>query len=161
MRYPTRMPILYHQPNWDRGPLASAFEDPKVEQAVPGRSETLPASFPKEDQRRDATYDEFDGPHQFLDRPSTQTGILGEHDLPRAETHLLAQEQDIVLGKINDRLSQCAFDFVAKYQFPIPLEQDKRPIRIASDREWNEWVFLLKRRSWPAFCLNTSTLMTC
>ncbi|KAL8857262.1 MAG: hypothetical protein Q9178_006188 [Gyalolechia marmorata] len=71
--------------------------------------------------------------------------ISQEHDLPRVQAHLLIQEQDEVLCKINDRLSLCAFDFVAKYQFPIPLEPDKRPVQYPSDREWNEWVFLLKR----------------
>ncbi|CAO1596459.1 hypothetical protein XANCAGTX0491_000304 [Xanthoria calcicola] len=71
--------------------------------------------------------------------------VSKENDLPRVQAHLLIQEQDTILGKVNDCLSQCAFDFVAKYQFPIPLEQDKRPVQCPSDREWNEWVFLLKR----------------
>ena len=49
------------------------------------------------------------------------------------------------MSQVNDRLSQCAFDFIAKYQFPIPLEADKRPVRVPADREWTEWVYLLKR----------------
>jgi hypothetical protein len=28
---------------------------------------------------------------------------------------------------LNDILSQCAFHFVAKYSFPIPLDRDKLP----------------------------------
>ena len=80
-------------------------------------------------QRRPSNRDEFDGPHQFLDKPSPAT--------------IAAQEQE--LPHVNDRLSQCAFDFIAKYQFPIPLEPDKRPVRIPQDREWTEWVYLLKR----------------
>ena len=68
-----------------------------------------------------------------------------EEDLLKLPISLQAHEQDDVLGKVNDRLSQCAFDFVARYQFPIPLEADKRPVRAPSDREWTEWVYLLKR----------------
>lgn len=54
-------------------------------------------------------------------------------------------EQDSILSQVNDRLSKCAFDFIAKYQFPIPLEADKRPVTTPADREWTEWVYLLKR----------------
>jgi hypothetical protein len=96
-------------------------------------------------QRRPSNRDEFDGPHQFLDRPSTNTVAAQERDLPHVPINLFVQEQDDVLSQVNDRLSQCAFDFVAKYQFPIPLEADKRPVSRPSDREWTEWVYLLKR----------------
>ena len=57
----------------------------------------------------------------------------------------MVDEQDTILNQVNDRLSKCAFDFVARYQFPIPLESDKRPVNIPSDREWTEWVYLLRR----------------
>ena len=96
-------------------------------------------------QRRPPNRDEFDGPHQFLDRLSPESSAAQERELPHIPTNLLVQEQDEVLNQVNDRLSQCAFDFVAKYQFPVPLEADKRPVRIAQDREWTEWVYLLKR----------------
>ena len=96
-------------------------------------------------QRRPSNRDEFDGPHQFLDRPSPETIAAQERELPHVPTNLFVQEQDDVLSQVNDRLSQCAFDFIAKYQFPIPLEPDKRPVRVAQDREWTEWVYLLKR----------------
>lgn len=96
-------------------------------------------------QRRPSNRDEFDGPHQFLDRPSTDKMAAQERDLPHVPTNLYVQEQDDVLSQVNDRLSQCAFDFVAKYQFPIPLEPDKRPVSRPADREWTEWVYLLKR----------------
>ena len=96
-------------------------------------------------QRRPSNRDEFDGPHQYLDRPSAETIAAQERELPHIPTNLFVQEQDDLLNQVNDRLSQCAFDFVAKYQFPIPLEADKRPVRIAQDREWTEWVYLLKR----------------
>ncbi|KAJ4304132.1 hypothetical protein N0V88_001742 [Collariella sp. IMI 366227] len=76
-------------------------------------------------QRRPSNRDEFDGPHQFLKRPPA--------------------EYDAVLNQVNERLAQCAFDFVAKYQFPIPLTQDMRPVERPQDREWTEWVYLLKR----------------
>ncbi|CAJ2506098.1 Uu.00g002280.m01.CDS01 [Anthostomella pinea] len=93
-------------------------------------------------QRRPSNRDEFDGPHQFLARPPTE---YQERELPHLPTNLLVQEQDSVLSRVNDRLSQCAFDFVAKYQFPIPLTQDMRPVERPQDREWTEWVYLLKR----------------
>ncbi|TKA76905.1 hypothetical protein B0A49_02740 [Cryomyces minteri] len=95
-------------------------------------------------QHRLSSRDEFDGPHQLLDMPVGTPEVL-ESDLPRLPMSLYAPEQDIILSKINDRLSQCAFDFVARYQFPIPIEPDKRPVRAPSDREWTEWVYLLKR----------------
>lgn len=68
-----------------------------------------------------------------------------EQDLPHLPMNLYVNEQDEILSQVNDRLSKCAFDFVAKYQFPIPLEPDKRPVGISADREWTEWVYLLKR----------------
>ncbi|KAK4143653.1 uncharacterized protein C8A04DRAFT_12204 [Dichotomopilus funicola] len=96
-------------------------------------------------QRRPSNRDEFDGPHQFLKRPPPEYVAMQERDLPRLPTHLLVQEQDSVLNQVNERLSQCAYDFVAKYQFPIPLTQDMRPVERPQDREWTEWVYLLKR----------------
>ncbi|KID97408.1 hypothetical protein MAJ_06640, partial [Metarhizium majus ARSEF 297] len=96
-------------------------------------------------QRRPSNRDEFDGPHQFLQRPPQEVIDMQERELPHLPTNLHVQEQDTVLNQVNDRLSQCAFDFVAKYQFPIPLTQDMRPVERPQDREWTEWVYLLKR----------------
>lgn len=96
-------------------------------------------------QRRPSNRDEFDGPHQFLDRPPPEVIAAQERDLPHLPTNLYVNEQDEILSQVNDCLSTCAFNFVAKYQFPIPLEPDKRPVRIPADREWTEWVYLLKR----------------
>lgn len=96
-------------------------------------------------QRRPSNRDEFDGPTQFLDMPSPRTIESQEKDLPHLPTTLDVQEQDHILCQVNERLSKSAFDFVAKYQFPIPLEPDKRQVRIPADREWTEWVYLLKR----------------
>lgn len=96
-------------------------------------------------QRRASNRDEFDGPHQFLQRPPPEYIALQERDLPHLPTNLIVQEQDSVLTRVNDRLSQCAFDFVAKYQFPIPIEAERRPVEGPQDREWTEWVYLLKR----------------
>lgn len=96
-------------------------------------------------QRRPSNRDEFDGPHQFLQRPPQELIDMQERELPHLPTNLHVQEQDTVLTQVNDRLSQCAFDFVAKYQFPIPLTQDMRPVERPQDREWTEWVYLLKR----------------
>ncbi|KAK5108069.1 hypothetical protein LTR62_008786 [Meristemomyces frigidus] len=97
-------------------------------------------------QRRPANRDEFDGPSQLLEKPTGETAYEPkEEDMPQLPITLYAQEQDDILSKVNDRLSQCAFDFVAKYQFPVPIEPDKRPVRVPNDREWSEWVYLLKR----------------
>jgi hypothetical protein len=108
----------------------------------PGKSKVHGKGRP---QRRLSNRDEFDGPHQFLQRPPQDYVAMQDRELPHLPTHLLVQEQDSVLAKVNDRLSQCAYDFVAKYQFPIPLTQDMRPVERPQDREWTEWVFLLKR----------------
>lgn len=78
-------------------------------------------------QRRPSNRDEFDGPHQFLQRPSPEYIAQQERDLPHLPTNLIVQEQDSVLTQVNDRLSQCAFDFVAKYQFPIPSKYPSAP----------------------------------
>ena len=116
------------------------------ESSVPrGQASTSRGQGKGHSQRRPSNRDEFDGPHQFLERPSTDTVAAQERDLPHVPTNLYVQEQDDVLSQVNDRLSKCAFDFVAKYQFPIPLESDKRPVSRPEDREWTEWVYLLKR----------------
>lgn len=96
-------------------------------------------------QRKPSNRDEFDGPHQFLQKPAANVVAMQERELPHLPTNLHIQEQDQLLSKVNERLSQCAFDFVAKYQFPIPLTQDMRPVERPQDREWTEWVYLLKR----------------
>ena len=96
-------------------------------------------------QRRSANRDVFSGPHQFLDKPSLDLITPQDRELPHVPTNLFVQEQDSLLSQVNDRLSQCAFDFIARYHFPIPLEADKRPVQVPSDREWTEWVYLLKK----------------
>ena len=109
-------------------------------------SSSLPELSPRAyAQRRPSNRDEFDGPAQLLDKPEDSGYEPREEELPRLPVTLHAQEQDDILSQVNDRLSQCAFDFVAKYQFPIPVESDKRPVRVPNDREWSEWVYLLKR----------------
>lgn len=95
--------------------------------------------------RRSSGRDEFDGPHQLLAKPVDSHIEVSESELIQLPISLYAQEQDSILTEVNDRLSQCAYDFVAKYQFPIPLEPDKRPVRQPADREWTEWCYLLKR----------------
>jgi hypothetical protein len=97
-------------------------------------------------QRRPSNRDEFDGPHQYIPRPSPEYIAHQERELPHLPTNLVVHEQDSILTRVNDRLSQCAFDFVAKYQFPIPLANgEMRPVERPQDREWTEWVYLLKR----------------
>ncbi|KAJ5823890.1 hypothetical protein N7447_006230 [Penicillium robsamsonii] len=77
--------------------------------------------------------------------PSAHAIAAQDKELPQLPINLDASEQDKILHKVNDRLSQCAYDFIPKYQFPVPIEQDKRPVKVPSDREWTEWVHLLKR----------------
>ncbi|KAG8533151.1 uncharacterized protein KY384_001934 [Bacidia gigantensis] len=89
--------------------------------------------------------DEFDGPIQFLKKPNMAKIAAQDRELPHVPISLEPNEQDYVLHQVNIQLSQCAFDFIAKYQFPIPLEENKRPVQVASDREWTEWCYLLKR----------------
>lgn len=96
-------------------------------------------------QRRPSNRDEFDGPSQLLEKPDDVPYEPKEEDLPQLPITLYAPEQDEILSKVNDRLSRCAFDFVARYQFPVPIEPDKRAVRVPGDREWSEWVYLLKR----------------
>jgi hypothetical protein len=116
------------------GGLDSANQAGKGKQNAKGRP-----------QRRASNRDEFDGPHQFLQRPPQELIDMQDRELPHLPTNLHVQEQDNVLNSVNDRLSQCAYDFVAKYQFPVPLTQDMRPVERPQDREWTEWVYLLKR----------------
>ncbi|POR35663.1 Uncharacterized protein TPAR_04141 [Tolypocladium paradoxum] len=113
--------------------------------ASPGGKGKATGKRGSQSQRRPSNRDEFDGPHQFLQRPPQEVIAMQERELPHLPTNLHVQEQDSVLNQVNDRLSQCAFDFVAKYQFPIPLTQDMRPVERPADREWTEWVYLLKR----------------
>ena len=108
------------------------------------KHESKAAQKPHHTQKR-TNRDEFDGPTQFLKKPSTDVIMAQERELPHVPINLDVWEQDQVLNEVNLHLSQCAFDFVAKYQFPIPLESDKRPVEKPSDREWTEWVYLLKR----------------
>jgi hypothetical protein len=96
-------------------------------------------------QRRTVHRDEFDGPNQYLPEPSADYIALQDRELPQLPTNLLAHEQDSVLNQVHELLSRCAFDFVARYRFPIPVTQDMRRVERPEDREWTEWVHLLKR----------------
>ena len=101
------------------------------------------------DERRNKRYrggrDEFDGSVQYLSKPPRNIPEPHEQDLPPLPVHLGDAEQDDILTQVNQRLSQCAFDFVALYRFPIPMEPDKPPVQSAKDRVWTEWAYLLKR----------------
>jgi hypothetical protein len=95
--------------------------------------------------KRPSNKDEFDGPHQFIPRPPPEYIAKQKRELPHLPTNLVDYEQDNIFARVNDRLSQCAFDFVAKYQFPISLADEERPVESPQDREWTEWIYLLKR----------------
>ena len=95
--------------------------------------------------RRPFNQDEFDGPSQLLPLPLPQQELVRSQDLPSLPINLSLAEQDEIMQHVNDMLCHCAFHFVAKYQFPIPLERDKPRVRAPTDREWTEWAYLLKR----------------
>ena len=110
------------------------------------RSSDMGRSTPRyHTRRRPFNQDEFDGPSQLLPLPLPQQELARSQDLVALPSSLNLHEQDEVMQHINDILSQCAYHFVAKYQFPIPLERDKPRVRTAADREWTEWAYLLKR----------------
>ncbi|KAJ5789613.1 uncharacterized protein N7518_006624 [Penicillium psychrosexuale] len=142
--HPNQMPR--ESPRRDLGTM-SAPETPEyiMERNSQRTGERSRGSPHYHSQRRTSNRDEFDGPHQFLEPPSPQAVAAQDKELPQLPTNLDAGEQDSILHKVNDRLSQCAYDFIAKYQFRVPIEQDKRPVKVPSDREWTEWVYLLKR----------------
>lgn len=96
-------------------------------------------------QRKSSNRDEFDGPHQLLNLPSPRSIAAKDQPFPVLPMSLSSEEQDDIFGRLNEVLSNCAFDFVARYQFPIPVEPDKRLVIIPQDRDWTEWVYLLKR----------------
>lgn len=139
--HPVREPLRQ-----DAGPLRAPESPTFIVERNSRRAADVNRGSPQyiSQRRSSARGDEFDGPHQILDAPSRGLPIR-EDELPQLPTNLDAAEQDRILHQVNDRLSQSAFDFIARYQFPIPLEQDKRPVQVPSDREWNEWVHLLKR----------------
>lgn len=103
------------------------------------------ASAGQQARRRPLKQDEFDGPSQLLPMPPADEQEARTQALPDLPVHLNVVEQDEVMRRYNDVMALCAFYFVAKHQFPVPLEKDKGPIRQASDREWTEWAYLLKR----------------
>ena len=130
--------------SWDPDSPSWSNPDPFLE-THSSRSSASRTAGKIHTQRRPSNRDEFDGPYQLLDRPSPETLAALERQLPHLSTNLFVNEQDDILSQVNDRLSKCAFDFIAKYQFPIPLEADKRQVTTPADREWTEWVYLLKR----------------
>lgn len=95
--------------------------------------------------RKSSNRDEFDGPHQLLNFPSPRTIAAKDQPFPVVPVSLGSEEQGDVLDRVKDVLSKCAFDFVARYQFPIPIDPEKRLVIRPQDREWMEWVYLLKR----------------
>lgn len=126
------------QSMWDSSrSLAGLSTEPEPRRGSGGSQSTS--------QRRQGNRDEFEGPHQLLEKPPNEVLVSQDRELPQLPTNLLAQEQDEILAQVNNRLSLCAYNFVARYQFPIPVEADKRRVSTPSDREWTEWVYLLKR----------------
>ena len=125
-------------------PSSQGYEDYETE-SHPQNDETGRNPARHQTRRRPFNQDEFDGPSQYLPLPLPHQDSNRAQDLPDLPIHLDINEQDQVIRRTNDVLSECAFHFVAKYQFPVPLERDKPRVRSAADREWTEWAYLLKR----------------
>lgn len=106
---------------------------------------SLPGPHHPRPSRRPPNRDEFDGVNQYLPPLSPAYIAAQDRDIPHLPTNLVAQEQDEILSMVTLRLSRCAYDFVAKYEFPIPIDNKLRPVTRPEDREWTEWVYLLKR----------------
>jgi len=134
-------PQSHMRPPAPPGPIAR----PTPGQISPPTGGSPPHVVEAPQQRRQSGRDEFDGPHQLLPKPADAHIEVTESQLIPLRTSLLADEQDQILTRVNDRLSQCAFDFVARYQFPIPIEEDKRLVCAPGDREWTQWCALLRR----------------
>lgn len=122
------------------------FDDDEFSSA---KRSTITVAGPLEDERRSKRCrggrDEFEGSVQYLQKPPRNVPEPHERDLPPLPIHLNNAEQDDVLTQVNQRLSQCAFDFVALYRFPIPIEPNKPAVLVATDKGWTEWAYLLKR----------------
>ena len=139
-------------------PGRHSYSEMESEQTF-SHSSTASRSIPRYHSRRKPfNQDEFDGPTQLLKPPSPRTVAGRERQLPPPPIHLTAQEQDEILSALNEILSACAYHFIAKYNFPIPLDRERQRVEYATDRDWNEWAYLLKRlatkRRIPARFLN-------
>ena len=91
--------------------------------------------------------DAFCGPHQILERPPSYNPAGFERNLPVLSATLSVDERVDLFHRLNKCLCKTAFDFVAKWQLPIPLEPDRKPVSTSEDREWLEWIDLLKALS--------------
>ena len=115
----------------------------------PLKRSTVTVAGPQGDEGRSKRYrggrDEFDGSVQYLQKPPKGLGDPHEQDLPPLPVHLDDSDQEEILTQVNRRLSQCAFDFIALYRFPIPIEPNKPAVQGAQDKAWTEWAYLLKR----------------
>ncbi len=96
-------------------------------------------------QQRTSNRDEFNRSHQLLDRSFVKVVTAQKQNLSHLSMNLYVNEQDEILSQVNDHLSKCIFDFVAKYQFSISLESNKRSVKISANCKWTKWIYLLKR----------------
>ncbi len=96
-------------------------------------------------QQQSSNRDKFDRSHQFLDRSFVKVVTAQKQNLSHLSMNLYVNEQDEILSQVNDHLSKCVFDFVAKFQFSISLKLNKRSVEISANREWTKWIYLLKR----------------
>lgn len=88
--------------------------------------------------------DAFRGSHQILDKPDLAKPANLEKDLPYLSSTLSNIEKAELFQSIHECLCRSAFDFAAQWQLPIPLEPDRKPVSAPEDREWIEWIDLLK-----------------
>ncbi|KAI5299549.1 tyrosine protein phosphatase yvh1 [Ascosphaera pollenicola] len=115
---------------------------------------------PQQHARRSGNRDEFDGAVQTLPLPGTDVTMAMDQKAMSGRVSLEPRVQAQVMNLLTTYLSKSAFDWVARYQFPIPRSADRPPVTCPEDRTWNEWAYLLKRlatkRRIPARLLRNS-----
>lgn len=136
---PPRRTSIDYEESQSGSPRRSKHATGQGDQGVSGQTGV------QQTRRRPLNQDEFDGPNQLLPLPTAEEDRIRAGPLPNLPSSLNLVEQAELMRRYNDTLSACAFHFVAKYQFPVPLERDKLSIRLALDRDWTEWAYLLKR----------------
>ncbi|PMD29036.1 hypothetical protein L207DRAFT_446206 [Hyaloscypha variabilis F] len=98
-----------------------------------------------QEQQKPPQNENFEEPYQLLMQPPAGCTMMLRRDPPHLPTNLCLNEQEAIISRLYDRLSQCMFDFVATNQIPLPLDPRERLIQRPSDCDWIEWVHLLKQ----------------
>lgn len=95
--------------------------------------------------RRPGNRDEFDGAVQTLPLPTDEVACAMDQRVTSCRVSLEPRVQANTMSLLTTCLSRAAFDWVARYQFPIPRMADRPIVVCPEDRTWNEWAYLIKR----------------